>query len=86
MMLECDSTMEVVSLRESQCAAMPNKIFDCVVERVGGRKNSSICCWDVRSSRQEVGRVSRHLDTNQRLTFDLDPWATTLATGTQDGK
>lgn len=31
-------------------------------------------------------RISRSLTTNQRLSFDLDPWGKHLVTGTQDGR
>ena len=40
--------------------------------RLGGRGSDDIVCWDVRSLRQELGRVERPLATNQRMYFDLD--------------
>lgn len=51
----------------------------------GGRKSSDILCVDIRMSKQEVGRVARALNSNQRLSFDIDPWGRYLITGTQDG-
>lgn len=51
----------------------------------GGRNTDSIVCWDIRHSRTELGRVHRSLRTNQRLSFDLDPWGRFLVTGSQDG-
>jgi len=53
---------------------------------VGGRHSSDIICYDLRSTRGELGRVSRRLETNQKLTFDLDPWGKHLITGSQDGE
>lgn len=53
---------------------------------IGGRGSDSIVCWDVRNTREEIGRVNRSLNSNQRLSFDLDPWGKYLITGSQDGK
>jgi len=53
---------------------------------VGGRHSSDIICYDLRSTRGELGRVTRKLETNQRLTFDMDPWGKYLITGSQDGE
>lgn len=52
----------------------------------GGRKNDNIICWDLRNTKEEVGRVHRPLDSNQKISFDLDPWGSHLCTGSQDGK
>ena len=52
---------------------------------IGGRNSSNISCWDVRKTRSEVGKIQRNLNSNQRMTFDLDPWGKYLATGSQDG-
>ena len=52
---------------------------------VGGRNSSNISCWDVRNTRSEIGKIHRDLKSNQRITFDLDPWGKYLATGSQDG-
>jgi telomerase Cajal body protein 1 len=53
---------------------------------VGGRKNSVISCYDIRFPKAELGRVTRELSSNQRMSFSLDPWGKYLATGTQDGR
>jgi len=52
---------------------------------VGGRNSPNIICWDIRSTQTAVGHVERKLTTNQRMTFDLDPWGKVLCTGDQDG-
>ena len=52
----------------------------------GGRNNNTILCWDIRSTQSIVGSVERQLNSNQRMTFDIDPWGKYLCTGTQDGK
>jgi WD40 repeat protein len=52
----------------------------------GGRAHEDIICWDLRHTRSELGRVKRALTTNQRMTFDLDPWGKYLATGDQTGR
>jgi hypothetical protein len=51
----------------------------------GGRNSSSLLCWDIRATQTVVGSVQRPLATNQRMTFDLDPWGATLCTGDQGG-
>jgi WD40 repeat protein len=53
---------------------------------LGGRKHSSLVCWDVRSTRSEVGRMERELKTNQRMDFDISRCGKYLYTGTQSGK
>ena len=52
----------------------------------GGRSHSDLVCWDLRHTRSELGRVKRALNSNQKMTFAIDPWGKYLATGTQDGK
>ena len=52
----------------------------------GGRAHSDLICWDLRTTRSELGRVRRTSDSNQRISFDLDPWGKYLATGCQSGK
>jgi WD40 repeat protein len=52
----------------------------------GGRKSSDVICSDIRMTKREVGRVTRTLNSNQRVSFDIDPWGHFLVTGTQDGK
>ena len=52
----------------------------------GGRKSSDIICVDIRMTKREIGRVSRQLTSNQRVSFDIDPWGKYLITGTQNGE
>ena len=52
---------------------------------IGGRNSSNISCWDIRKTRCEIGKINRDLTTNQKITFDLDPWGKYLATGTENG-
>ena len=51
-----------------------------------GRSNQHILCWDVRYTRQEVGRVYRDGSSNQRIGFDIDPWNEYVVTGGRQGK
>jgi WD40 repeat protein len=53
---------------------------------IGGRNNSELKCWDLRGTRSEVGSVQRQLSTNQKLSFDLDPWGYHLITGSEAGE
>jgi len=53
---------------------------------VGGRNNNNIVCYDIRTTQSIVGSVQRKLTSNQRMSFDLDPWGKFLCTGDQDGK
>jgi len=51
---------------------------------IGGRRHPDLVCWDIRATGRELGRVTRSLNTNQRVSFDLDPWGKYLVTGSQD--
>ena len=51
----------------------------------GGRRCDDIVCWDVRATRCELGRCQRPCATNQKMSFDLDPWGHHLVAGGQDG-
>ena len=72
-----DLEFGVTHVKWSQCG---NYLY------VGGRKNDNILKWDVRNTREEVGRFSRTCGTNQKYSFDLDPWGKFLATGNQEGQ
>ena len=52
----------------------------------GGRSSHEIHCFDLRQTRTSVGTVTRNLETNQRMIFDMDPWGKFLCTGSQDGE
>jgi len=52
---------------------------------IGGRKSKDLLCWDIRHTRCEVGRVPRAADTNQKLSFDIDPWGKYVASGDTQG-
>ncbi|KAH7857946.1 hypothetical protein Vadar_018194 [Vaccinium darrowii] len=52
----------------------------------GGRKDPYILCWDIRKADGIVYKLYRSSEnTNQRITFDLDPSGQHLGTGGQDG-
>lgn len=53
---------------------------------IGGRHSAEISCWDIRGTKRQVGSVTRHMSSNQRTLFDIDPWGQYLATGDQSGK
>ena len=53
---------------------------------IGGRNCNDIVCWDVRSTRTEIGRYSRELNTNQRMQFDIDAWGKYLITGSENSE
>jgi hypothetical protein len=52
---------------------------------IGGRNSNEVWCYDVRHTRRCLGVVKRSLDSNQRVTFDLDPWGKFLCTGDDKG-
>ena len=52
---------------------------------VGSRRSSSIQVYDLRDTSAPVGELPRRSETNQRLSFDVDPWGRWLASGDADG-
>ncbi|KAK1326502.1 hypothetical protein QJS10_CPA01g01151 [Acorus calamus] len=52
----------------------------------GGRKDPYILCWDVRNTVDIVYKLYRSSEnTNQRISFDIEPSGRHLGTGGQDG-
>nr|XP_054509698.1 telomerase Cajal body protein 1 [Agelaius phoeniceus] len=51
----------------------------------GGRKDRHILCWDLRVPERPLLALPRHVATNQRVTFDLDPSGRFLVGGDTDG-
>ncbi|KAM9514240.1 telomerase Cajal body protein 1 [Guaruba guarouba] len=51
----------------------------------GGRKDTHILCWDLRLPERPLLAVERHVTTNQRVTFDLDPTGRFLVSGDTSG-
>ncbi|XP_010529395.1 PREDICTED: telomerase Cajal body protein 1 [Tarenaya hassleriana] len=52
----------------------------------GGRKDPYILCWDMRNAVEIVYKLYRATDnTNQRVSFDIEPCGRHLGTGGQDG-
>lgn len=47
----------------------------------GGRKDSEILCWDLREPGKVLFSVPRHVNTHQRIYFDLSPNGEYLFTG-----
>lgn len=52
---------------------------------IGGRMSDTISCWDIRFTKKLVNSVKRQCRTNQRMSFDIDPWGNYLATGDDEG-
>lgn len=50
------------------------------------RQNNFITCYDIRMTNTMIGSCYRNGKTNQKLTFDIDPWSSTIATGSCDMK
>ncbi|KNA12280.1 hypothetical protein SOVF_127390 [Spinacia oleracea] len=52
----------------------------------GARKDPYIMCWDVRNTVEVVYKLYRSTEkTNQRISFDIEPFGRHLATGGEDG-
>ncbi|XP_054161112.1 telomerase Cajal body protein 1-like [Oppia nitens] len=51
----------------------------------GGRKDSEILCWDIRNVGQVLSVITRSVNTNQRVYFDLSCDSKYLATGSDNG-
>jgi WD40 repeat protein len=49
----------------------------------GARKENDILCWDIRNTSRVVMRLSRLVDTNQHIHFDIDPTGRYLITASQ---
>lgn len=52
----------------------------------GARKENDILCWDIRNTSRVVMRLSRLVDTNQHIRFDIDPTGKYLITASQDSR
>ncbi|KAI5625853.1 telomerase Cajal body protein 1, partial [Silurus asotus] len=51
----------------------------------GARKDQEILCWDLRDPGQVLFSVTRNVNTNQRIYFDLDPSGRYLVSGDTGG-
>lgn len=51
----------------------------------GGRKDSEILMWDLRKPGELYGVLHRHVNTNQRIYFDIDPTSKYVVSGCTDG-
>ncbi|KOB74488.1 Uncharacterized protein OBRU01_04819, partial [Operophtera brumata] len=51
----------------------------------GARKDHRLLVWDIRYYRRPLNILSRAVDTNQRVYFDISPCAKYLVTGGTDG-
>ncbi|CAK1543190.1 unnamed protein product [Leptosia nina] len=51
----------------------------------GARKDNRLLIWDIRYYRRPLNILSRNVDTNQRIYFDISPCGKYLATGGTDG-
>ncbi|CAH2041316.1 unnamed protein product, partial [Iphiclides podalirius] len=51
----------------------------------GGRKDHRLLIWDIRYYRRPLNILSRVVDTNQRVYFDISPCGRYLVTGGTDG-
>lgn len=50
---------------------------------VASRRSDVIQVFDLRDTSAPIAEMAREGDTNQRLTFDVDPWGRYLASGDQ---
>ncbi|KAG9289033.1 hypothetical protein G9A89_015582 [Geosiphon pyriformis] len=50
------------------------------------RRDNRVLCWDIRNTGEILYKLDRKGDTNQRLSFDIDPTGKYLTTGNQDGQ
>ena len=53
---------------------------------VASRRSSVIQVYDTRDPSAPFAELPRDGQTNQRLTFDVDPWGRYLAAGDRNGK
>lgn len=51
----------------------------------GARKDHRLLVWDIRYYRRPLNILSRAVDTNQRVYFDISPCGKYLMTGGTDG-
>lgn len=51
----------------------------------GGRKDNRLLVWDIRYFRKPLNILSRVVNTNQRIYFDISPCGKYLVTGGTDG-
>merc|ERR1711966_148275 len=51
----------------------------------GARKDGEMLVWDIRGTGDVLHRLPRQVDTNQRITFDMDASGRYLVTACQSG-
>lgn len=51
----------------------------------GARKDNRLLLWDIRHFRRPLNILSRVVDTNQRIYFDISPCGKYLVSGGTDG-
>lgn len=48
---------------------------------VASRRSTAIQVFDIQNTTAPIGRLERPASTNQRLSFDVDPWGRWIASG-----
>ncbi|XP_020094513.1 telomerase Cajal body protein 1 [Ananas comosus] len=83
-----ESNMEPLYVLHGQLGGVTQVLFskDGNYLYTGGRKDPYILCWDIRNTVGIVYKLYRSSDnTNQRISFDIEPGGRHLGTGGQDG-
>lgn len=68
---------EVTNVAQVQFTPDGNYLFS------GARKENTILCWDIRNTSRVVMRLTRLVENNQHIHFDIDPTGRYLVTASQ---
>ncbi|KAH7650723.1 Guanine nucleotide-binding protein [Dioscorea alata] len=86
--LYAEDNMELLYVLHGQSGGITQVLFskDGNYLYTGGRKDSYILCWDVRNTVDIVYKLYRSTEnTNQRVSFDIEPCGRHLGAGGEDG-
>lgn len=83
-----EDNMELLYVLHGQLGGVTQVLFskDGNYIYTGGRKDPYILCWDIRNTAGIIYKLYRSSEnTNQRISFDIEPSGRHLGTGGQDG-
>ncbi|KAJ3186518.1 Telomerase Cajal body protein 1 [Gaertneriomyces sp. JEL0708] len=80
-----DELLQLLRIEEGSGVTQATFSVDGVYLYTASRKSNQIECWDIRNTGDILATYARAGDTNQRISFHLDPSGRYLITGDQHG-